>query len=115
MATQQKIFYSTLVSLHLEYCAQFWGSQYRRDVVFHTLGSVRTVKRVGFVFSEERLRELRLLNLEERRLREILSMSTNTWEEDANEDTARLFSVALSARGKKKKAMGTNWNTGVSV
>ena len=47
-------------------------------MVFHTVDSFRMVKGVGFVFSEERLRELGLFNLEEGRPRGILSMSINT-------------------------------------
>ncbi|GAB0190778.1 mitochondrial enolase superfamily member 1 [Grus japonensis] len=65
--------YSALVRRNLEYCAQFWASQYKKEMDIMGRGPQR-IKSTSY---KERLGELGLFSLEKKRLGGNVSMYVN--------------------------------------
>lgn len=88
-----------LVRLYLDYSVRFWAPQYKRDMKLSLLETAqlratKLTKYLELVSYEKRLRELGLLRLEKRRLRDILTYLM----EASSEDRTRLFSMVPRKR-----------------
>jgi len=107
--------YSALMRPHLEYCVQFWASQFKKDR--ELLGGVqqratKMTKGREYLLYKERLRDLALFSLDKRRWSGILLMLIST----------KMAGVEWMAPGSfqwcpatGQVTMGTNEDTGSSI
>ena len=102
------IVYNTYIRPHLEYCVQAWSPYYPKDILMLEKVQRRATKLViglkEFTY-EERLTQLKLYRLEERRLRGDLSETFKLLTGKENIDPYKLFNINLNNLGGHSKKL----------
>jgi len=97
------------VRLHLEYCIQAWGPQYRKDVERLERVQRRATKMIRWLehlSCEERLREQGLFNLQKRRLRRDLTVAFHYLKGAYKQEGERLF---MGVDSDRTRGNGCKW------
>ena len=92
---------SALMRTHLEYCIQIWSPQYRRDMDLSECiqrSATKMMQRMEPLSYEDRLSELGLFSLEERRLQGDLTVAFQYLKESYRKEGDRLFSRVCADR-----------------
>ena len=95
--------YSVPVRPHLEYCVQAWGPQYRKEVEFLERVQRRATKmtrELEHLFYEERLRELGLFSLAERRFLGDLIVAFQYLKGAYKQEWSQLFTRVMTGQGE---------------
>ncbi|KAK4830187.1 hypothetical protein QYF61_009214 [Mycteria americana] len=101
METSLHVAYTVMLRIYLECCVQCWAPQYKRDrdILERVQGRARkTIKGLEHLSYEERLRELGLSGLEQRRLRGSDPCVQIPDDGGSKEEGARFLSVVPSDR-----------------
>ena len=92
---------SALMRTHLEYCIQIWSPQYRRDMDLSECiqrSATKMMQRMEPLSYEDRLSELGLFSLEERRLQGDLTVAFQYLKGSYRKEGDRLFSRVCADR-----------------
>lgn len=106
--------YWALVRPHLECWVHFWALQYMGMDLLERVQQrdTKMVEVVEHSSCKERTRELGLLSMQKREVREDLNRYINTWRKGTKKMEPRCFWWCLVTG---QETMGTNWNTGGAV
>lgn len=111
-------FCSALMKPHMEYYIQFWASQYKTDKLLKQVQyrAMRMMRGLKHLSCKERLKELGLFTLENRRVQEVLINVYKCLEGGCPDDRTRLFSIMPRnrTRGSRHKRNHRKFHLNIS-